>query len=79
MKFSLVYQIVKALLVARRNQTLIAAAGVTFGITMFISLLGFMSGLNSLLDSLITNRTPHVRLYKELKSSIQQPISLSNN
>jgi lipoprotein-releasing system permease protein len=44
---------------------------------MFIGLLGFMGGLNDLLDGLVLNRTPHIRLYNEIKASKQQPINLS--
>jgi lipoprotein-releasing system permease protein len=32
---------------------------------MFIALVSFMNGLNELLDGLMLNRTPHVRLYNE--------------
>ena len=58
MKFNLIASISMSLLLARWKQTLVAAVGVTFIITMFITLLGFMSGLNDLLDGLILNRTP---------------------
>ena len=75
--FKLILSISKSLLLARWKQTLIAAIGVTFSITMFIALLGFMNGLNGLLDGLILNRTPHVRLYNEIKPSERQPIDLS--
>lgn len=64
-----------SLLKARFRQTLVAAIGVTFSITMFITLLSFMTGLNKLLDGLILNRTPHVRLYNEIKPSAHQPIT----
>ncbi len=63
------------MLLARWKQTLVAAIGVTFGITMFIALLSFMTGLNDLLDSLVLNRTPHVRLYNEIKPNKNQPIN----
>jgi lipoprotein-releasing system permease protein len=74
MKLKLIMDISWALLLARWKQTLIAAAGVTFSIAMFISLLGFMTGLNVLLDGLILNRVPHVRLYKSIRPSQKQPI-----
>ncbi|MDP1841842.1 MAG: ABC transporter permease [Sediminibacterium sp.] len=74
----LIIDIAKSLLIARWKQTLIAAIGVTFSITMFITLLSFMAGLNDLLDGLILNRTPHIRLYNEVKPSTNQPISSSN-
>jgi lipoprotein-releasing system permease protein len=76
MKLKLLASISKSLLLARWKQTLVAAIGVTFSITMFITLLSFMSGLNDLLDGLIVNRTPHVRLYNEIQPSKKQPIDL---
>ncbi|MBK9592550.1 MAG: ABC transporter permease [Crocinitomicaceae bacterium] len=77
MNFKLIASVSRSLLFARWKQTLIAAIGVTFGITMFIALLSFMGGLNGLLDSLIINRTPHIRLYKEVLPSDIQPVDLS--
>ncbi len=74
MKFKLLFQIAFSLLIARLRQTVVAAVGVTFSITMFITLLSFMGGLNKLLDDLILNRTPHVRLYKEILPTAVQPI-----
>lgn len=77
MTFKLIAGISRSLLMARFRQTLVAAIGVTFSITMFITLLSFMSGLNDLLDGLIVNRTPHIRLYNELQPSKNQPVDLS--
>ncbi len=75
MKLNLLASVSKSLLLARWKQTLVAAVGVTFSITMFITLLGFMAGLNSMLDNLILNRTPHIRLFNEIEPSANQPIS----
>jgi len=77
MNFKLILNIAVHLLRARLKQSIVAAVGVTFGIAMFISLVSFMNGLNDLLDGLMLNRTPHVRLYNEIKPSENQPISLS--
>lgn len=74
MNNKLIFSIASALMLARWKQTLIAAIGVTFSITMFVALLGFMNGLNDLLDSLILNRTPHIRLYNEVKPKVLQPL-----
>jgi lipoprotein-releasing system permease protein len=74
MNYLLIINIAKSLLLARWKQTLVAAIGVTFSITMFITLLSFMTGLNDLLDGLILNRTPHVRLYNEIKPNKNQPV-----
>ena len=77
MNFKLILNIALHLLQARLKQTIVAAVGVTFGIAMFITLIGFMNGMNDLLDGLMLNRTPHVRLYNEIKPSENQPISYS--
>lgn len=74
MKSRLLISIAKGLLLARWKQTLVAAIGVTFSITMFVTLLSFMNGMNDLLDGLILNRTPHVKLYNEIKPTVIQPI-----
>ena len=79
MKFKLVYQVALSLLIARWKQTLVAAIGVTISITMFITVLSFMSGLNDMLDGLITNRTAHIRIYKEIKISETQPADYVNS
>lgn len=74
MTLKLQYEIAYALVLARWRQSLVAALGVTFGIGMFVALLAFMSGLNNLLDGLVLNRVPHVRLYKEIRPSSIQPV-----
>jgi len=77
MKWSLIFEISKALMFARMKQTLIAAIGVVFSITMFVALLGFMNGLNTMLDGLVLNRTPHIRFYNEVRPNPNQPIDQS--
>jgi lipoprotein-releasing system permease protein len=77
MNFKLILNVAFHLLKARLKQTVVAAVGVTFGIAMFIALVSFMNGLNELLDGLMLNRTPHVRLYNEVKPAENQPVDLS--
>ncbi|MBO9731273.1 MAG: ABC transporter permease [Chitinophaga sp.] len=77
MNYKLIFSVSFSLLRARWKQTLIAAIGVTFSITMFIALLSFMTGLNGLLDGLILNRTPHVRIYNDIKPTKNQPVNVS--
>ncbi|HQS04673.1 MAG: ABC transporter [Sphingobacteriales bacterium 17-39-43] len=77
MNFRLIFSIAQSLMLARWRQTMVAAFGVTFGIAMFVSLLGFMSGLNDLLDGLILNRTPHIRLYNEVQPTLKQPVDMA--
>ncbi len=71
----LLISIAITILRAKLKQSIVAAVGVTFSITMFVALLGFMNGLNDMLDGLILNRTPHIRLYNELKATPEQPIA----
>lgn len=78
MKYKLLARIALALSMARWRQTMVAAVGVAFSITMFITLLGFMNGLNDMLDGLVLNRTPHIKLYNELKPSPVQPVQLAD-
>lgn len=75
MKAGLITSIARSLMLARFRQTLVAAIGVTFSITMFVALLGFMNGLNVMLDSLVINRTPHIRLYNDIKPNPDQPVN----
>ena len=79
MNYKLILDIAFHLLRARLKQTIVAAVGVTFSIAMFISLVSFMSGLNELLDGLMLNRTPHIRMYNEVKPSDNQPLALSDD
>ncbi|MEZ4804367.1 MAG: FtsX-like permease family protein [Bacteroidia bacterium] len=74
MNYKLIFNVSKALLLARWKQTLVAAVGVTFSIAMFITLLSFMTGLNGLLDGLVTNRSPHIRMFNEIRASKHQAI-----
>lgn len=73
-KTKIILDITKTHLITRYKQTLVAALGVTFGIGAYIILMGFMTGLNDLLDGLVLNRTPHIRLYNELEPSANQPL-----
>ena len=79
MNTKLIIDIAINLIRARLKQSVVAAVGVTFGIAMFVTLLGFMNGLNNLLDGLMLNRTPHVRLYNEVKPSPDQPVLISKD
>ncbi|MGZ8544515.1 MAG: ABC transporter permease, partial [Flavisolibacter sp.] len=74
MNRKLLFDIAYALLTARWRQTLVAAIGVCFSIMMFIALMGFMTGLNIMLDDLFLNRTPHVRLFNETMRNPNQPV-----
>ncbi|NVJ87392.1 MAG: ABC transporter permease [Algoriphagus sp.] len=78
MKWSLIFELSRALMLARFKQTAVAAVGVMFSITMFVTLLGFMNGLNTMLDGLVLNRTPHIRFYNEIKPNPNQPVDIND-
>lgn len=67
MKYRLIFLIARTHLMAKVKQTAVAALGVTFGIGVFVGMIGFMTGVNHLLDDLTMEGTPHVRLYNDLK------------
>jgi lipoprotein-releasing system permease protein len=75
--WKLILAISKTHIWTRKKQSLIAALGVTFGIGTYVIMMGFMHGLNDLLDGLILNRTPHIHLYNELKPSNKQPLDIN--
>lgn len=64
-------------LLSKVKQTAVATLGVTFGIGTFIIMMGFMTGLNGLLDGLILNRTPHVQIFNNIEPTAIQPIERS--
>lgn len=74
MKYSIIFSIARTHLLTRKRQTIVAALGVTFGIASYVIMMGFMTGLNGLLDGMILNRTPHIHIYNELAPSKSQPI-----
>ena len=80
MKLKLLINISQALLMARWKQTLVAAIGVTFSITMFVTLLSFMAGLNDLLENSLRKSfivVLHVRFHLTYATSPQVTICQS--
>ena len=68
--------IAKTHLVTKMKSTITASLGVTFGIGAYITLVSFMTGLNTMLDDLVLNQTPHIHLYNEIEPSENQPIAM---
>lgn len=77
--WKVILNIAKTHLLTKIKQTSTAALGVTFGIGSYITLVCFMTGLNSMLDNLILNQTPHIHVYNEIEPSKKQPISFYND
>nr|WP_295876898.1 ABC transporter permease [uncultured Chitinophaga sp.] len=54
---------------ARLKQTVIATAGVTFGITVFIFMVSFIQGSNDFVQAVAFEQSPHLRLYNEIQTA----------
>jgi lipoprotein-releasing system permease protein len=73
-QWPLILDIARTHLLTKMKSTVTAALGVTFGIGAYITLVSFMTGLNTMLDDLILNQTPHIHLYNEVRPSEVQPL-----
>jgi lipoprotein-releasing system permease protein len=67
MNWKLAFQIALTHLVTKPKQSIIAMLGVTFGISMFIIMISFMTGVNQFLEDMAMDNTPHVRIYKPIE------------
>lgn len=67
MNWKLTVQIAVTHLVTKKKQSLIAMLGVTFGISMFIIMISFMTGVNKFLEDLAMDNTPHVHIYNPVE------------
>ena len=64
---------------ARKSQTIIAIVSVAFGITMYVSMVGFMSGMNDFTDALMVENSPHVRFFNDITVSPVNIIDKTNS
>ncbi len=67
MKISVNTEIAITYLSSRKKQTVVAALGVMFGISMFIFMQSLMKGTNDYFEKMSFTSTPHIRLYNETK------------
>lgn len=67
MNWKLAFTIAVTHLLSKKKQTLIAMLGVTFGISMFIIMISFMTGVNTFLEDMAMDNTPHIRIYKPIE------------
>ena len=67
MNWKLSFQIALTHLVTKKKQSLIAMLGVMFGISMFIIMISFMTGVNQFLEDMAMDNTPHVHIYKPIE------------
>lgn len=65
MKININTSIAFTYLISRRKQTIVAALGVTFGISMFIFMNSLITGSNEWSEKIMLGSTPHLRLYRD--------------
>lgn len=75
MNWKLSFRIAVTHLVTKRKQSIIAMLGVMFGISMFIIMISFMTGVNQFLEDITMDNTPHVRIYKPIEIQDRKIIS----
>lgn len=75
MNWKLAYQIALTHLLTKKKQSIIAMLGVMFGISMFIIMISFMTGVNQFLEDMAMDNTPHVRIYKPIEIQDKKIIS----
>ena len=67
MNWKLALDIAITHLVTKKKQSVVAMLGVMFGISMFIIMISFMTGVNDFLEKMAMDNTPHLRLYKPVR------------
>jgi lipoprotein-releasing system permease protein len=65
MRLPVNYQIAATYLYSQRKQTIVAILGVTFGISMYVFMNSFMSGVNEAQNRLAFSTLAHVRIYND--------------
>ncbi len=78
MNWKLAFNIAFTHLISKRKQSIIAMLGVTFGISMFIIMISFMTGVNQFTEDMAMDNTPHVRIYKPIELDDTKIISVNN-
>ena len=67
MNWKLALEIAVTHLVTKKKQSLVAMLGVLFGISMFLVMISFMTGVNQFLEDMAMDNTPHIRIYNPVE------------
>lgn len=78
MNWKLAFQIAITHLVTKPKQTIVAMMGVMFGISMFIIMISFMTGVNNFMEDMAMDGSPHVRVYNPLEVKDEKIIANAN-
>lgn len=77
MNWKLAFNIAVTHLLTKKKQSVVAMLGVTFGISMFIIMISFMTGVNDFTEDLAMDNTPHIHIYKPLEIKDEKIISFN--
>src|SRR5215204_3810830 len=78
MNSTLIFSIAFTHLITKKKQTIVAMLGVVFGISMFIVMISFMSGVNQFMEDAAMDGSPHVRIYKPIQVTDRKIIGYDN-
>ncbi|MBS1562842.1 MAG: ABC transporter permease, partial [Bacteroidetes bacterium] len=67
MNWRLSLEIAVTHLVTKKKQSMVAMLGVLFGISMFLVMISFMTGVNQFLEDMAMDNTPHLRIYNPVE------------
>ncbi len=79
MNWKLSFNIAVTHLLTKKKQSVVAMLGVTFGISMFIIMISFMTGVNQFTEDMAMDNTPHVHIYKPLEIEDKKIVSLNKD
>jgi lipoprotein-releasing system permease protein len=79
MNWKLALNIAITHLLTKKKQSLVAMLGVLFGISMFLVMISFMTGVNKFLEDLAMDNTPDVHIYNPVEIKQQSIIGLSGS
>lgn len=79
MNWKLAFSIASAHLLTKKKQSIVAMLGVMFGISMFIIMISFMTGVNRFLDDLAMDNTPHIHIYNPVEIHPRSIVAEINN
>jgi len=75
----LIIEIARTHLTSKPKQTLVAMLGVTFGIGMFISLMGLMTGLNDFTEELTMTSSPDIHIWNDITEARESILEQVND
>src|SRR5581483_10850210 len=67
MNWKLALEIAITHIITKKRQSLVAMLGVMFGISMFLVMISFMTGVNDFLIDITMDNTPHIHIYNPVE------------